>query len=282
MLWLALTIGLAHAASYTLDDIVAASQRGMSVDTLQTMVHSNAAWSVSHEQAVALLRAGVDAEVVRSLTAGAEPTAETLAAAKAPGPAWQRTAPAPTAKPAVAPDEQPPDEVDLSPDELAFQQIESVPGSADDLYRRARAWFSSAFNDAHEVLDLEDPIGHHLKAKPLTRFSQSFIGGADSTAGVIRYVVSIDTKEGRYRATIGSFEHHATGGKITVDFGLLNTHEDPGADQCTPRMYCSAESWRMRVWAELKDEASLTARSLLASLKVAMAKSTPVGGDDDW
>jgi hypothetical protein len=40
---------------------------------------------------------------------------------------------------------------------LVFEEIGVEPQPADVLYRRARRWFSLAFNDAETVLDLEDP-----------------------------------------------------------------------------------------------------------------------------
>lgn len=104
-----------------------------------------------------------------------------------PGDAGASHGDARTPKPAIARDETPGDEpVNLDPEGLTLQVKEEAAGSADELYRRARAWFSSAFDNADAVLDLEDPVGHHLSGKALAKFSQSSIGGADTTAGGIR------------------------------------------------------------------------------------------------
>jgi hypothetical protein len=277
---LALLLSFAWAGSYTLDDIVAASQRGMSPGAIDAMVQSNPSWTVSHDDAMKLLRSGVSPDVVRSLTGGKEPTAETLAAAKQPGPVWTKQGAAAAPKQTAV--EMPYAAPALDPDTLEYELVAEAPGSADELYRRARAWFSKAFNDADRVLDLEDPVDHHLRAKALAQFSQSFIGGADTTAGVIHYVVTVDTKEGRYRARIGDYEHDARSPSNGVDFGLLNGRTDPGQDQCTPRMYCVSAQWRTRVWGELKDLSTRTGRSLIESLRSAMDQPGTESTDDDW
>lgn len=276
MLWMLLT-GLALAGGYTLDDIVAATRRGMSAEAIESMATASTStgpMALSPSEVASLLRAGVSASVIQILTGGAEPTEESLSASKSPGPVYGgQAAPAVPSAP-VGPPPRTPEQA------LEFQAIETAPGTADELYRRARAWYSRVFNNSSAVLDLEDPVDHRLVGKANVPFSQSFPSGSDATRGVIRYTVTVETKDGRYRATIGTFVHQATTSSgYAVDFGVLSGLQDPGPNQCSQPKLCVAESWRVRVWSDLKATATTAARPLLTSLVAEMA--TPAA-PDDW
>jgi hypothetical protein len=282
MFTLLATLALAQS-TYSLDDIVLATRRGLSPGALATIAEGGAPWTLSHEEVVTLLRTGVSTEVISIMTEGREPTADALAAAKQPGPSYQPKPPAPV--PAPAP-ETPQNGLTggSGSGPLEWQLIEEAPGSADELYSRARRWFSTSFVNADAVLDLEDAAGHHLIGKGSEPFSQSFLMSSGATSGAVRYVVSVDTKDGRYRARVGSFEHRAYGSSagFAVHFGLLNGRVDPGKDQCATPAYCVSEEWRIRVWGDLKTLADRVARSLLGSLKTAIAAGGEGAKDDDW
>lgn len=94
-MWMVLTGAMAWAGGYTLDDIVAASQKGLPVETVRTMAETGGPWNLTHEQAILLLRAGVAPEVIGVMTDGLGPTDEDLAAAREPGPVYELPPPPP-------------------------------------------------------------------------------------------------------------------------------------------------------------------------------------------
>lgn len=153
-----------------------------------------------------------------------------------------------------------------------------LPGGGDVLFGRARAWFSTVFNDADAVLDLGDPTARVLAGKALFRYK----GGAaiyGDPSGVVRFTVRVEVKDDRYRLTIGRFEHDALDPVHAVNFGLLRDVEDLTADQCVPRVACTAKKWRVQTWTNLKAAAMSTSASLAASLEAAMK---PAASSDDW
>lgn len=87
--------GQGWAGGYTLDDVVAASQRGLPPEAILSMVGSPAGpWAIDANSAVLLLRAGVAPSVISALSSGAFPTSAELTAAREPGPSWVPAAPA--------------------------------------------------------------------------------------------------------------------------------------------------------------------------------------------
>jgi hypothetical protein len=273
-----LLIALCHAGgTYTIDDVVAASARGLSPEALATIAERGAPWSISHADVVVLLRSGVSPDVVRIMTNGHEPTDGTLAEAKQPGASYQ---------PKVAPPTPPPAKTGLTRSSggapLDCVLVEEVDGTGDALYSRARRWFSAASVNADAVLDLEDPQGHHLVGKGREPFATTALMSTETVSGEVRYVLSVDTKDGRYRARLGSFEHRARGSSagFATHFGLLTGVADPGKEQCSSPLACTPDEWRVRVWSDLRGTAETVSRRLLGSLQ--RTRAVAGSADDDW
>lgn len=75
--------------------------------------------------------------------------------------------------------------------------------SASELHSRARRWFADAFRDAQEVIQVDDAAAGVLMGKGVARFNES---------GIIRFTVTIESKDGRYRYEVKDVRHEGVGG----------------------------------------------------------------------
>lgn len=142
---------------------------------------------------------------------------------------------------------------------LVFEEIGVEPQPADVLYRRARRWFSLAFNDAETVLDLEDPVDHVLIAKASmgTPGSELFMTADTRTS----YRVTVETQEARFRIVVGPFQPDG--------LPVLTVDEEP------PVWDWVDDVGRYVVeWQAAKSDATTLARGLILSLRDEMARPT--------
>lgn len=166
---------------------------------------------------------------------------------------------------------------------LSYTHVVSQEGvSTDDLYRRAKVWAAEAFRSANDVTQLDDPEGHILILKASMPYSQSFLSGSGATEGNIRYSVKIQCKEGRYKYEFYDFIHDATGtrtqyGTSEIDLGLVTEGSAPLGGK---PMKDGAQSWREKVWDDIKKVIQRTVYPLEESLEAAMAKSS--SSDEEW
>jgi hypothetical protein len=65
------------------------------------------------------------------------------------------------------------------------------------IFTAARAWFAKAFRDSKAVLEVQDKETGQLMGKGVT---MNAIGG--TLGGGIRVLITIDTKDGKYRTTM--------------------------------------------------------------------------------
>ncbi|ELR69203.1 hypothetical protein C900_05399 [Fulvivirga imtechensis AK7] len=80
-----------------------------------------------------------------------------------------------------------------------YQEVVEAPGSAHELYSKAREWFVNSYRDANAVLQLEDPDQSKLIGKGVINVVHT-MEGRD-----VFHTVTIEAKEGRYRYTIDHF-----------------------------------------------------------------------------
>jgi hypothetical protein len=85
---------VAMAASYTVGDLVQASQRGMSAESIDTMLGTVDLVGLSRQDMVTLLRAGVAPDQIRKLTENGRPTHDELLDAVTAGPLPRQEPPA--------------------------------------------------------------------------------------------------------------------------------------------------------------------------------------------
>jgi hypothetical protein len=97
-----------------------------------------------------------------------------------------------------------------APDSLTqvahYQQVVLVTGaSADELYARAREWVALTFEDAHQVLQLEDPQRHLLLGSGYTSLLTRRKNGTVKTTAPLWFSFRLETRAGRYRLECTDF-----------------------------------------------------------------------------
>ena len=107
--------------------------------------------------------------------------------------------------PAVSPP-APPTRADSLVHALRYQRVEAVAGaSADDLYARAREWVALTFEDAHQVLQLEDASRHLLLGSGYTQAQGRRPNGTIKNTVPLWFRFRIEARPGRYRVEITDF-----------------------------------------------------------------------------
>lgn len=89
------------------------------------------------------------------------------------------------------------------PEPAHYVQVVPVPGaSADELYARAREWVALTFEDAHQVLQLEDAPRHLLLGSGYTQAQSRRRNGAAKSLVPLWFRFRVETREGRYRVEL--------------------------------------------------------------------------------
>jgi hypothetical protein len=162
--------------------------------------------------------------------------------------------------------------------ELRMQAVVEVEGaSKDELYSAALKWFGLTYNDAQSVLQVQDKASGTIVGKGAIRYEPAVFVGSEGTRGWIKYTISVEVKEGRFRYTVESFRHEGTkviAGQM-ASFGLLTTD-----DRYPHGVVRGTEKWRDKVWDDIKTQTKAaidpTVYGLLKHMKDSAAKK------DDW
>jgi hypothetical protein len=200
-------------------------------------------------------------------------TAPALASAPAP-------APAPGGIVAVTRDEavsmqRVPRAEDAPPESkpLAFSEVVVERATKDQLYSAALAWFGDTFGRAKTVLDVQDKERGQLVAKQSFTYAPKALVGSAGIKGTVKFVVTVEVKDGKYRYTIDGFTHEGTPGQgAPSSFGLLTTDA-----RCPYPVEGPTSAGKQETWEYLKSLAKTEADTLTASLKRRMADATKAG-----
>jgi hypothetical protein len=147
----------------------------------------------------------------------------------------------------------------------------------DQLYSAALAWFSETFRSAKKVFDVQDREAGRIVGKPLFQYESTVFIGSARIRGVVRYSVTVEVKDGRYRYNIGNFIHEGTPGPYggPASFGLLTT-----AIKCPRSIDGPTSSGAQETWEDLLLHARIEADHLIRSLKSHMEKTKNTS--DNW
>lgn len=151
--------------------------------------------------------------------------------------------------------------------------VDSVP--KDELFMRARQWFSNSFNDSKSVLEISDKESGELQGKGNIKM---ILG--NRADGIMRFSVSIHLKDGKYRYSFFNFIHEgnlqglSTPKPWHADLGLLTNDEKCPA--------CNENGGGLGLWPGVCQESWVSAKkitkstmnSIINSLKSDMAKKT--------
>ena len=164
-------------------------------------------------------------------------------------------------------------------DPLKFSEVIIVDGnpSKSELYMRARTWFATIYVDSQEVIQFDDKDFGKVIGKGAILYNSSVFVGSDCTKGVIRYKLSIQVKEGRYKYEIANFIHEGnTLNCGDYSFGLITK-----ALECPYKIRGGGKKWNNKVWIDIKKGVEIEGQLLAESLKKAMNKVSEES-NDDW
>ncbi len=155
-----------------------------------------------------------------------------------------------------------------TPAPIAATEVVQAEGkTADELYSAALAWVPAAFKSAKAVTELADKASGRLVLKGSVPWSRTPALMPWSFVGDVQFTVTIETKDGRYRYTIDSFQ---------ASFG--NTEHPNQRNTYGPITEAPAYAGPTitigdkKNWQEHQKLARETAASLAESLKAAIAK----------
>lgn len=154
---------------------------------------------------------------------------------------------------------------------LTYSEVVEVPDSAykEELYRRAKYWFTTTFRDANAVLQTEDAINGELTGRGQMKHTMPMIYGSGS--GKITFIVSVFVKDGRYKYSITQFYHDLP----KQSFGLITTSDQYKTSGAGKNMYNN-------MYLDIKQKIKLEIPPIVQKLKNQML--VPSGNSDkgDW
>lgn len=161
------------------------------------------------------------------------------------------------------------------PTPFQFELIDTVNADKNYIYVKAHEWISKTYGSAKTVIDMQDKEAGKLigKAQATVKIDYASMYGPLVHTDNVRYVISIDCKDGKYRCVISDFNHEGGGygDSKYPDYGSLDKEAAyrPSASTGKP-----VED---RVFFEVKNQMMYESKALLADLKRAMHKR-----DDDF
>lgn len=137
-------------------------------------------------------------------------------------------------------------------------KIDSV--SKDELFNRASTWFVKRFNSSKDVIQKTDKAEGVIIGKALFMHYMTGLLGENIDAGSeIRYVLTINVKDGKYKYELTDFIYN---GKFkTIELGQANTKTANATN---------------KYWNRARQSCLDEANAIITSLKEAMKKTT------DW
>jgi hypothetical protein len=141
---------------------------------------------------------------------------------------------------------------------ITYQGVVEVPGvSKADLYTRAHVWVAKAYRSANDVIQMQDKEAGQLIVKGLSR-----VTSRGANAGVVRNTLTIYVKEGRYKYILSNLTHDASAAPNVASGGPL--------EQAEANLFGLGGLGSKKTWADIKSQADVDARSLVADLQAAM------------
>ncbi|MBK7678129.1 MAG: DUF4468 domain-containing protein [Chitinophagaceae bacterium] len=111
------------------------------------------------------------------------------------------------------------------------------------------------------------------------RYTSRIFVGSEGTKGWIRYTISVQVKDGRYKYEVTDFYHEGnpfnSGGQFS--FRLI-TNENECPYKVGSMM---GKGWRNKVWIDIKETIAKNITPLTESIRVAMGKPGKYK-DSDW
>lgn len=153
---------------------------------------------------------------------------------------------------------------DTANDALAYSKVIQVDSATSaDLYGRARSWFADTYNNAKEVIQLDDKENGKIIGKGSIQYSNSTFSG--NTTGYVKYTLTIEVKDGRYKYSFTDYLHEAIP-RQEQSFGLLTNSVN-----CPYKLPWAGKGWKNKTWIDMKETVSTKTKSIITSLETAMS-----------
>jgi hypothetical protein len=152
----------------------------------------------------------------------------------------------------------------VGPQPIRFQDVVTVPdATADRLYQSALRWFGLVSLNSHVGIPVRNRQTGTLAAKAEFHYRPPDQPGRNEIEGPVRYAVTIEVKDGRYRYTIDNFVHEGTrtNRRDPISFGLLTTAEK--SSRSTGQLDDPMDA----VWRDLQVLANAEAQNLIQSMR---------------
>lgn len=157
-------------------------------------------------------------------------------------------------------------------EKLTFTEtIEINNTTKNELYSRARIWFTDYFNDAQEVIQVDDKEDGQIVGKALLSYNSKIFIGSAQTSGTVTYIVKIFVKDNKYKYEITNFMHEGSSTRASgitaaaINFNFITTDSD-----CPYEDIKGGQGWKNKVWNDIKATINLDIDLLIPSLKDAM------------
>ncbi|HEY9116208.1 MAG TPA: DUF4468 domain-containing protein [Roseivirga sp.] len=154
------------------------------------------------------------------------------------------------------------------PSPFQFELVDTVNADKNYIFVKAHEWISKTYGSAKTVIDMQDKEAGKLigKAQMTVKIDYVTMYGPIVHTDVVRYIMSIDCKDGKYRCRISDFYHEGGG------FGETKYQDYGSLDQ--EAIYVNSGSTgkpvESKTFYEVKNQAMYNAKVILADLKKAM------------
>lgn len=122
---------------------------------------------------------------------------------------------------------------------LTFEMIDTVDGTADQLFVKAMEWVATTYNSANDVVQLSDKVAGKIVGKGYKSITLPFptekppypfsrLPPVATTFGVT-YTFTIDIKEGKYRHRLTGFRASRTGFGMPIEDAFEAEYTDPNS-----------------------------------------------------
>lgn len=162
-------------------------------------------------------------------------------------------------------------------DQLNFTDVVKVDSTIkkDELFNRARIWFSQTFNNSKAVLDIQDKEAGQLIGNGTIKT----LGKNNSYVynyGYVSFSIKVLVKDGRYKYIFSDFYHKSDETNVIAYGFLTNAKECPYDIRC---LMCG-KNMNNKNWNSIVEYTTGMIDGLILSLDDIMSK--PAETKDDW
>jgi hypothetical protein len=158
-----------------------------------------------------------------------------------------------------------------------FTEVVTVEGvKSDELYFRAREWFTMAFKSSKDVLQMDSKERGTLIGKGTIEIPPgSLIGPSKDAAGFVHFTLTVYVKDGRYKYEVADARHETEFKRIISAGSLYKSQADGGS------VWWGALT--NGAFEYVKDYSAKKLGTMLDSLKADMANNGATGAKrNDW